>query len=321
MTGKIKRLITNRRHGFIERDGQDDLFFSFDDLSNWKQAKEGDTVEFEEGVDDQDRPRAINISITSSSSANKRDSKGKDKDDKSKSAPTHPPAAAFIIGQPEPAVESVNGIDFARWELPVTVVFKRTDKGKEVPLPGVEVTLTADGIDVAEPVRNPRTSPEGAAFFRVVLNHDTARCDLLATVHNADGTYDRFTQHWKHEPIKAKVISAKFLGASGEVSLFRVFTGVTDDRGMAAEVTATSSIQLSVSLADKPSETLPVGNEVGFATDDKGSRTVLVRMESGSHGEVFFFLKGTNTCGGPFPLRRNPGGSPSGTPSKGDLRL
>ena len=50
--GKIKRLVADRGFGFIETDGNDDLFFHLsslvDDL-NFEELAEGDVVEYEVG--------------------------------------------------------------------------------------------------------------------------------------------------------------------------------------------------------------------------------------------------------------------------------
>ena len=50
--GKIKRLVADRGFGFIETDGNDDLFFQLsslvDDL-NFEELGEGDVLEYEVG--------------------------------------------------------------------------------------------------------------------------------------------------------------------------------------------------------------------------------------------------------------------------------
>ena len=62
MTGKIKRLVSDRVFGFIRAENETEYFFHKDDVKNasWDSLREGQNVEFEE-AESTKGPRASDV--------------------------------------------------------------------------------------------------------------------------------------------------------------------------------------------------------------------------------------------------------------------
>ena len=66
MRGTVKWLNATKRLGFVVRDdNSQDVFVHASDLEAGQSLREGDTVEFELGQDDQGRPKAIQVKVVS----------------------------------------------------------------------------------------------------------------------------------------------------------------------------------------------------------------------------------------------------------------
>jgi len=281
MQGIVNQTNAQRRMGFIATPGRPrGIAFFFDDLPAGLQLRPGDSVEFEEGQDRTNRPKAINIRFVAHGNAPAGNRQPQ-------ATQTQTVGVSWKFGEPKIVQDSR--------QIPVWVTFKRGDK----PASGIDVTLYVNGTQQVFPAAISTTTGDGIAYFTIGLTLDVPDCDVLAV---ADGK-NYATYYELPEPqlaAKELPISQQWMTLDITYGAGKVLVPTT------LEVWPTGGSQLAIREVDQTVwQTQPGKHDV----PTNGRSVIQVRIEMlapGAGGENFFVsVQGTTISSGLFYISGN----------------